>query len=152
MAANKTDIEEMARKEHQIQSANLLSVSNCIYSMRLIGNVDWEDFFESVSLIDPVLANDPLDAYSTMNFESRDKYRDAIERIHKRTGHGEIAIAEEAINLANGAHSEKIWDIRKHHVGYYLIRNGARELEKKIGYKPTISERVKEVRHWYLLH
>jgi cellobiose phosphorylase len=143
LAENNIDIEEMARKEHQIQSANLLSVSNCIYSLRLIGNVEWQDFFESVSLIDPVLAKDPLDSYSSMNFESRDKYRDAIERIHKRTGHGEIAIAKEAINLANKAHQENIWDIRKHHVGYYLIRNGVRELEKKIGYIATIGERVK---------
>ena len=71
--------------------------------MRLLSTLDWRDFFESVSLIDPLLGEDPAGAYSKMEFASRDRYRHVIERISKRTRSDELEIARSAVELAENA-------------------------------------------------
>ncbi len=64
--------------------------------MRLLSTLDWNDFFEKVSLIEPLLGKDPAGVYSRMEFASRDRYRHVIERISKRTRASELEIAEAA--------------------------------------------------------
>ena len=68
--------------------------------MRLLSTLDWNDFFESVSLIEPLLGKDPAGVYSQMEFASRDRYRHVIERISKRTRANELAMARAAVKLA----------------------------------------------------
>ena len=145
LAKKDLDIEEVVRSEHQFQAATQVSVSNAITSMRLLSNTDWQEFFESLSLVDIVLAQDPVGAYKNMLFSSRDQYRHAIERIHKKTGYGEIEIAKEAVRMAQKASHKKAKDKRKHHIGYYLIRKGVRDLEQKIHYRPNLSEKAKRM-------
>ncbi|MEJ7708434.1 MAG: hypothetical protein WKF84_00880 [Pyrinomonadaceae bacterium] len=62
----------------------MVTVGNVITSMRLLSSSDWRAFVESVSLVDPVLADDPALAYSRMDFATRDRYRHVIEKIAKR--------------------------------------------------------------------
>ena len=142
LAKKNLNFEEIVRNEHQLQTTAQVSVSNAITSMKLLSNTDWQDFFESLSLVEPILAQDPLHVYKNMEFSTRDQYRNAIERIHKRTGYGEIKIAQEAIRLAQKACCKKEKDKCKHHVGHYLIRKGVRDLEKKTNYHPTIKEKL----------
>src|SRR6266487_1005657 len=77
-------IEEVVHEEHRRQAAAQVTVGNIITSMRLLSTLDWKDFFETVSLIDPELAKDPAKVYSRMDFATRDRYRHVIERISKR--------------------------------------------------------------------
>ena len=58
LAAAGTSADEIVRAEHQQQGAMSVSVRNIITSMRLISAFDWQEFFESVSLVDEILRND----------------------------------------------------------------------------------------------
>src|SRR2546423_12479448 len=68
-------IEEIVHEEHHRQAAGQVTGGNIITSMRLLSALDWKDFFETVSLIDPELAKDPASVYSKMDFANRDRYR-----------------------------------------------------------------------------
>jgi len=103
LASQGTNIEQVIHAEHQSQAAAQITVGNTIDSMRLLSTLDWRDFFESVSLIDPLLGQDPAGVYSKMEFASRDRYRHVIERISKRTNKGEVEIARATVDLARRA-------------------------------------------------
>src|SRR5256886_13193746 len=96
-------IEEIVHEEHHRQAAAQVTVGNIITSMRLLSTLDWKDFFETVSLIDPELAKDPAGVYSKMDFATRDRYRHVIERISKRTKNSEPEIARIALRMAEEA-------------------------------------------------
>ena len=55
LAAQGTTADEIVRDEHQRQGASNVTVRNLITSMRLLSDVDWPEFFESVSLVDDLL-------------------------------------------------------------------------------------------------
>jgi len=65
-----------------------------------LSTLDWKDFFETVSLIDPELAKDPAGVYSKMDFATRDRYRHVVEEIAKKSTTPERRVAEQAIELA----------------------------------------------------
>src|SRR5207248_5032249 len=113
--------EQIIHLEHQRQAAAQVTVGNIITSMRLLSTLDWRNFFESVSLADPVLAEDPAGVYARMNFATRDRYRNVIERVSKRTRAAELEVARAAVQLAAQAQQADSADTTRAHVGYYLI-------------------------------
>jgi cyclic beta-1,2-glucan synthetase len=135
-----TSVEQLIHNEHQRQAAAQVTVGNIITSMRLLSTLDWNDFFEKVSLIEPVLGKDPAGVYSRMEFASRDRYRHEIERISKHTGTSELEIAEATTSLAAEVNDG---DDAKRHVGYYLIDEGLAQLEAIFGYRPRLRERFR---------
>jgi cyclic beta-1,2-glucan synthetase len=152
-------IEQVMHSEHQRQAAAQVTVGNIITSMRLLSTLDWREFFESVSLIDPLLGQDPAGAYAQMEFASRDRYRHVIERISKRTSVSEVKIAQATVDLARTAAAEQskakqgkeaaASENFKAHVGYYLSDDGLLLLEEKFNYRPRL---IESVRRWILRH
>ena len=138
LATPGTNIEQVIHSEHQRQAAAQVTVGNIITSMRLLSTLDWRDFFEKVSLIDPLLGSDPAGAYSQMEFASRDRYRHVIERISKRTRSSEIEIAKTVVDLASKNDTGP-----QTHVGYYLVDDGLPQLESIFKYEPRVLERVR---------
>jgi cyclic beta-1,2-glucan synthetase len=142
-------IEQIIHAEHQRQAATQVTVGNIITSMRLLSTLDWRDFFESVSLIEPLLGEDPAGAYSKMEFATRDRYRHVIERISKGTRSDELEIARAAVELAEDAaaeHKENLASTRTRpeaHVGYYLVDAGLAQLETNYRYRPSAGQRVR---------
>src|SRR6266852_945684 len=108
LAKENLSIEKIVLEEHHRQAAAQVTVGNIITSMRLLSTLDWKDFFETVSLIDPELAKDPAGVYSKMDFATPDRYRHVIERISKRTKKNEPEIARIALRMAQEAH-DQIW-------------------------------------------
>lgn len=141
LASKNKTLEQVLHIENQFQAAAQVTVGNIITSMRLISNIDWEDFFESVNLIDPILAQDPANAYSTMDFTSRDRYRHAVEKIAKRTKVSEQDVAHTAVRLAQNYLPGNDLTLAGDHVGFYLFDKGLRQLEKLFGYR----QRPKEI-------
>src|SRR6185295_4793147 len=135
-----TSVEQIIHLEHQRQAAAQVTVGNIITSMRLLSTLDWNDFFEKVSLIEPLLGKDPAGVYSRMEFASRDRYRHVIERISKRTRASELKIAQAAIDLAAQADENSR---AQRHVGYYLIDAGLSQLESSFSYQPPRAERLR---------
>ena len=148
--------EQIVHLEHQRQAAAQFTVGNIINSMRLLSTLDWRVFFESVSLIDPVLGEDPAGVYAVMDFATRDRYRHVVERVSKRTRRPErdvagaaVRLAAEAAQASQSAQSAQpagpaepgAADNERAHVGYYLIGAGASELEREFAYRPKARER-----------
>jgi cyclic beta-1,2-glucan synthetase len=140
LARQGTSVEQVIHSEHQRQAATQVTVGNIITSMRLLSTLDWRDFFESVSLIDPLLGKDPAGAYLKMEFGSRDRYRHVVERISKRTLFSELEIGEAAVELAAKASNGGKNSGPQDHVGYYLVDDGLVQLETAFGYRTRLTE------------
>ena len=133
------------------QATTQLIMANSITSLRAIARMDWRAIVERQSEVDAVLREDPSEFYARMTFATRDRYRHVVERIAKRTRRGEASVADAAIDLArlggnagNGAH-----DVRRAHVGFFLVDDGITELERAVGYEPPPRERAYR---WALRH
>jgi cyclic beta-1,2-glucan synthetase len=133
---------QIVQLEHQRQAATQVTVANIIISMRLLSTLDWREFFESVSLIDPLLSSDPAGAYALMDFATRDHYRHVIERLSRRTGIAELDIAGRALQLAQRAQQPDPENEASAHVGYYLIDQGLADLERAVAFQLRIGERA----------
>ena len=127
LLAQGTTADEIVRAEHQGQGAMNVTVRNVITSMRFMSAVDWAEFFESVSQVDAVLrANSNFDA---MDFPTRDRYRHAIEKLARGSGHTEIEVAQLAIAAARraapeGPNRDGATVRREQDPGFYLISRG----------------------------
>jgi cyclic beta-1,2-glucan synthetase len=135
LAAQGTTSDAIVHDEHQRQGASNVTVRNIITSMRLLSDVDWPEFFESVSLVDDLLRSGS--DFAAMDFPTRDIYRRAIENFARGSKLSELAIAGAALSAANEwvATDNEHSDERGRDPGYYLVANGRRALESTIGYR-----------------
>ncbi len=124
------------------QAADQVSIANAIGSVRLLDALDWSDFFEDVSRVERVLRTDPVGAYAQMDFQSRDRYRHALEELSKRSATGEIELAERIVARCRESLAADAGDDVRGHVGYWLISAGRYDLEHEIGYRLRTRERV----------
>jgi cyclic beta-1,2-glucan synthetase len=141
LAKQGLSLEKIVHEEHHRQAAAQVTVGNIITSMRLLSTLDWKDFFEQVSLIDPELAKDPAAVYARMDFATRDRYRHVIERISKGAKKSELEIARAALQMAEAARAANE-DPSHAHVGYFLVDKGVARLEAEVAYRPRLSERA----------
>ncbi len=140
------DVDEIVRVEHQRQAAMNVTVRNVITSMRLISAFDWAEFFESVSLVDAILWTDT--GFAAPDFVTRDRYRDAIEELSRRSTHDEREIARRAVLQAKRFRSEAQGSgdptaERRADPGYYLIANGRVAFEQELGFRMPIKTRLR---------
>ncbi len=139
---HRTNTLQVVHFEHQHQAAAQVTIGNIISSLRFLSTLDWRDFFESVNLVDPVLAQDPAGAFSKMDFQTRDRYRHEVERIARRSTGEEIEISRKAVELSMAAKTLDPSNQQSSHIGYYLIGEGLPQLERVFGYRPRFIERI----------
>lgn len=133
----------------QRQATTQHIIANSITSLRAIGRMDWRAIVERQSVVDAVLREDPSRFYARMTFATRDQYRHVVEQVAKRTHREEAAVAQRAVDLARSNDGTGETDQRRAHVGYFLIDQGRADLERAIGYRPALGERVYR---WVLRH
>jgi len=143
LAARNTTPEETIRVEHQRQGVALVSVANAITSLRLCATLDWQEYVETVSLVEHALQRDPAGAYSRMDFLSRDEQRRAVESLAKSSGEGQLRVALKAIESASQAATNASPNNRAAHVGYHLIDRGRAELEADLAHRPGVATRTR---------
>ncbi|TLY74763.1 MAG: glycosyl transferase, partial [Gammaproteobacteria bacterium] len=131
LAAQGTTSEAIVHDEHQRQGASNVTVRNIITSMRLLSDVDWREFFESVSLVDEALRAGS--DFGAMDFPSRDLYRRAIEQLARGSNRTELEIAQAALSAAGKAVAGRELD-----PGYYLIAAGRRAFAATVGYRASV--------------
>ncbi|MEO8634582.1 MAG: glucoamylase family protein [Gemmatimonadales bacterium] len=136
LAAQGMTPEDAIRLEHQGQAAGQVSVANAITSLRLCSTIDWTRYVEQVSLVEQVLQRDPTGVYSRMDFNARDRYRQAVEELAEPTGEAQLRVALRSVESARQAAELKSSDDRTAHVGYHLIGRGRRDLETDVEYAP----------------
>ena len=123
-------IEQLVQAENRQQSAEQVSISNSIGSLRFLGAMDWRDFVETMSVVEQTLREDPGGVYEKMDFATRDRYRHAVEKIAKSSPLSESEVARQAIQLTReGAATKGSGDLSAH-VGFYLIDKGLPQLER----------------------
>jgi cyclic beta-1,2-glucan synthetase len=116
-----------------------------LLSLRQVGDIAWKDLFEAVSRVERVLRDDPVDAYATMDFDSRDRYRAVIAELAQRRPLSEVEVAEAALSMARQVHAESDGSraaIRRAHVGYYLVDRGLSALRMAIEWRPRLRQRI----------
>jgi cyclic beta-1,2-glucan synthetase len=148
LAAEATTAEDAIRAEHQRQAATQASVSNAVNSLRLCSSLNWQDYFESVSLVEQALQRDPSGAYGRMDFLSRDRQRQAVEELAAPTGEAQVRVALRAVESARRAVAVRLnragdASERSTHVGYHLIDKGRAALEADVAYRPTLRGRLR---------
>jgi cyclic beta-1,2-glucan synthetase len=136
--AQGTTSDEIVRAEHQDQTAMTVTIRNVIISMRLMSAFDWNEFFETVSLVDEILRSGSN--FAEMDFSTRDYYRHAIEELSRGTAYSEIEITSRALQCAKQAHVKHLSDAPERlnpsdDPGYYLISKGRMEFERELRYR-----------------
>ena len=137
--AMKSTPEELTRRQHLRLAADQVSVGNAITSMRAIGALDWNAFFELTSAVEAVLRRDPVGVYAAMEVATRDRYRHAVEKLARRSTAREDAVARAAVRLAEEARANGRDDVLAH-VGHWLIGEGRPRLEESVSYRPDLEE------------
>ncbi|QYF95950.1 cyclic beta 1-2 glucan synthetase [Massilia sp. PAMC28688] len=142
-------IEQQIQAEIGQQAADQVSISNSIGSLRFLGTMDWQEFVESMSVVDQTLRQDPHGTYGRMDFATRDNYRHVVEKLAKRCQFSEVQVAEHALALAleNRDLTAGGLDERTRHVGYYLVGKGLPLLERRLCAKFGIGEAIRRNAH-----
>jgi len=135
-------IEQTLRAESHDQAADRVSIANSITSLRTLSAMDWHEFVENLSETEAALRRDPAGVYARMDFATRDTYRHVVEQLARWCDKDEHEVAAAAVRLAEGRRSDPDADPREHHVGFYLIRDGRRELERAIGARVPLLRRL----------
>ena len=127
-------------------------VANIIRSLRQILEADFKIFFESVSLVEASLRQDPAGIYAHMDFKTRNLYRSEVEALAKAAGVSEHQLTETLLTICQAASQSQAESDTQlpeaitnqaAHVGTYLIGDGHRVLEEHIHFKPSLHLRVK---------
>ena len=143
LEARNTQADELIRGEMQRQGVSQVSVANVITSLRLCTTMDWQDYVESVSLVEDILRRDPSGAYPRMDFLSRDAQRRAIESIAPRSGVDQVHAAHKTVETARQAAAALGATHRTAHVGYHLVDRGRRALEEALAHEPRMGTRFR---------
>ena len=126
---------EVVQQEHRRQAVQQASLSNVIGSCRRLAQIQWGELFEAVSRADVELAKDPAGVYPRIDFETRNRYRDAVEQLAKWSKRSELEIIDRGLALAAAAEDEV-----ERHIGYYLIDDGRPALEREAGCRVPLRE------------
>lgn len=133
-------IEHLVQWEAQQQAADQVSIGNSIGSLRALSAIDWRDFVEHTSIIEQQLREDPAGIYPAMDFATRDRYRREIEILARKRTLTEQQVAETAIELCR---DDAATTTLHKHVGFYLLDKGRRQLEQRLGVRPSLAERLR---------
>src|SRR5271165_3494670 len=145
LTAQGTTAEEIVPDQHQRQAATNVTTRNIITSMRLVSDVDWRELVESVSLVDEALQSGS--DFASMDFPTRNLYRSAIEELARGSKLTELEIAQAAlVAAADPKHQARQTGdglaSRERAPGYHLIAGGRPTLERTIGFRAPMRDRL----------
>ncbi len=132
-----SSVADLSLHEKNRQTRDQISIGNAFTSLRQLALHDWKKSFEQLSRVEQVLRQDPAGVYSRMDFETRDRYRRAVEDLHRGSGLDEEEVARRTLEAANQAGRDARADERAGHVGTYLIGEGRPDLAQTIGCQET---------------
>ena len=151
-----TSTEQIAQKEHNAQAVCNVSMGNCVVSLKYVSSFNWNHVFESASFVEQILRQDPDGTYGRMDDQTRGHYLRSIEMRAGRYGVSEIHVAQQGILLAQNASTrerqagaDENWQAKQHHVGYYLIDRGSRELDESLSDREKPLYRMKRMLRKY---
>src|SRR5579871_2769838 len=118
----------------------------CIRSLQDVGHAPWKEILESLIVIDRMLRRDPAGTYPLMDAEGREYYRRRLTHIAEHSDFPEVKVAEQVLALAEEASRREYRNsriaMRESHVGYYLVGKGSEFLEKEVGFRAPLNEKI----------
>ena len=133
--AGSSSSERLVQEEHQRQGASNVTVRNIITSMRLMSDVDWAEFFESVSLVDEAL--NTAQRIRGHGFRRRATCTATPSRSWARGSTlSELQIARRRARPPPRRPATP----RERDPGFHLIADGRRALERAIGFPPSLRD------------
>jgi len=144
-----TQANEVIQDEASHTEAGAELLKTRMRSLRDVGYADWFSMIEPLVVYDPILQQDPANAYKFMDFESREAYRKRVAEIARFSDCSELEVAQAALTLAlESKEKHRIEDprlrTRRAHVGYYLIDRGFPMLAPRVGYRPRFIDRLRQ--------
>ncbi len=132
-----------------IGDGNSPRLRDLVESLQAISDLDWKSVFCEMDLSEQILRQDAGGIYARMDFTSRENYRAAVSELAKASQRAEHEIASAAVDLAREAHVQASLSgrarERRAHVGYYLMDKGRADLERVIGYRPSLASRMRQL-------
>ena len=135
-------LSDLNLREQNRQTKDQISIGNAFTSLRQLAQLDWRQIFERICRVERLLRLDPSGVYPNMDFDTRDRYRQAIEELARGSGQAEEQVAQRAIELAAQAAGKAVEDERWIHVGTYLIGEGRPELARLLQCRETLRFRA----------
>jgi cyclic beta-1,2-glucan synthetase len=141
-----------ATSEHSIPDYSE-AIASYVINLRNLNAQDWNAFIEFVSEVHQALCLDPAGAYDQMDVATRNRYRNQVEVIARRTRCTESAVVRQALALCE--ERPKDAPPRSHHVGYYLIDEGLIALASTLNgsrlWSFTLPARFQQGMAWWYL-
>ena len=94
-------------------------VARAIANLAVIATIQWNDFFDRTSRVEAILRRDPAGIYPRMDFDTRDRYRHAVEQLAEQSQLAEWEVAQRALRQCHSSENSP-----SGHVGYWLIDEG----------------------------
>jgi cyclic beta-1,2-glucan synthetase len=143
LMAHGADTTEALRREHRRQAANQVSIGNCVTSLRLLGALDWNAFFEKSSVVEEVLRSEPTGVYARQDFLTRDRQRRAVEQLARGARRSEVEVARRAVARCQEALDAETADraVARAQIGWHLIGAGRPAFDAELGYRPRLKDR-----------
>ncbi|TMM51326.1 cellobiose phosphorylase [Sulfitobacter sabulilitoris] len=114
------------------------AISRGICALADLSRIPWREVFETLSHVERLLRQDPAGVYDRMDFETRDRYRKAVEHLARRAAKSEPDVAHRARSLARSHKGAPVLG----HVGWWLVDDGRSELEAALGWRPGPGTRL----------
>ncbi len=141
--------EDLLRAEDHHQAARQISVGNTLTALTAIDQMNWREWFETVSLADRALRQDPAGLYLQSDFTTRDAMRHEVEQLAKLLKRTDSQIASVTVDCAQEA--ANTWtasddqSLVQKHVGHFLLGDGRLQLESKLQAKPKLHVRLQRL-------
>ena len=114
-------------------------VSRALRNFIAITSISWKDFFDRTSRVEAILQEDPAGIYPRMDFNTRDRYRKAVEDLSDGAASPEPVVAEYIVARARAANPAD----QDGHIGVWLVGGRRRETEAALGYHPPWKARMR---------
>jgi cyclic beta-1,2-glucan synthetase len=123
------------------------AINIAVRSLQEIKQTSWKIVIEPLILFDRLLRQDPAGAYPRMDYETRELYRKKLVSIADRSDCSEMKVAADVLALARQAQKQRNEDprvtLRDSHVGSYLVAEGATVLRQRVGFHPSLTQRLR---------
>ncbi len=120
-------------------------VAGCVRTLWALEAISWKTFVERASRTEAALRQDPAGVYSRMDLPTRDRYRVELKKLAKQAKLTEVDVANAALDSAEEAKASADSDLRKFHVGYYLVGPGTKEFRRKLGCKRSVTRYLSDL-------
>src|SRR5690606_35790460 len=133
------DAEEAMMAEHNRLASGNVTTGNIIKSLREIDDTEWSVWFEDISHVDRIFREQS--DYESLDFGSRNSYRNRIEKLARRSHLSETDVVQKAIELSQQAAASGP-DAGEANIGAFLVGRRRRQLEAAVGYDAPLLQRA----------